>query len=104
MLESYALPLLAIPTADFSASQLAESSDSTIHTNAAPLIQPEAIAPPETVSEPIIVPPALTEIGVEAASPAVDETSTPESSSQNSSTGNMPQVESAGNSSSNSPG
>jgi murein DD-endopeptidase MepM/ murein hydrolase activator NlpD len=61
MLESYALPLLANPNADFSPSQPAESSDSTVQTHATPLIQPEAVAPPETV----IVPPALTEIRVE---------------------------------------
>lgn len=61
MLESYALPLLANPNADFSPSQPAESSDSTVQTIATPLIQPEAVAPPETV----IVPPALTDIRVE---------------------------------------
>ncbi|WP_242042326.1 M23 family metallopeptidase [Leptolyngbya sp. FACHB-541] len=64
MLESYALPLLANPNANFSPPQPAESSDSTVQTNAAPLIQPEVVAPPETV----VVPPALTEIRVEPTS------------------------------------
>jgi murein DD-endopeptidase MepM/ murein hydrolase activator NlpD len=64
MLESYALPLLANPNANFSPSQPAGSSDSTVQTNATSLIQPEVVAPPETV----VVPPALTEIRVEPAS------------------------------------
>jgi len=65
MLESYALPLLATPNANPSPSQPTESSNSTIQTDVTALIQPEAVAPPETVSETITVPPALTEIRVE---------------------------------------
>jgi murein DD-endopeptidase MepM/ murein hydrolase activator NlpD len=97
MLESYALPLLANPNADFSPSQPAESSDLTVQTNATPLIQPEAVAPPETV----IVPPALTEIRVEpnpanasdaapVAAPSAEQTGAAEATSE--------QVESEGSS------
>jgi hypothetical protein len=69
MLESYAFPLLALPTAEFSPSQPAESSDSTVQPYAAPLAHSEAVSPPEVVSSPevapaiLVVPAALTEIG-----------------------------------------
>jgi murein DD-endopeptidase MepM/ murein hydrolase activator NlpD len=94
MLESYALPLLATPTANPSPSQPTESSDSTIQTNATSLIQPEAVAPPETVSETISAPPALTEIRVEPIpTNAADVAPVAEpSASQNSTAGDSEQV------------
>jgi murein DD-endopeptidase MepM/ murein hydrolase activator NlpD len=94
MLESYALPLLATPTANPSHSQPTESSDSTIQTNVTSLIQPEAVALPETVSETISVPPALTEIRVEPIpTNAADAAPVAEpSANQNSTAGDSEQV------------